>query len=248
MSRARDWIRQQLDAERGRWVLWLPVALGFGIAIYFELPSEPTLWLGPLLAAGGLVLAFFAPAGSLGRALAIAGVTAALGFGLIAWRTVSLAAPTLGRPLFSINVEGRIADIQRLPGSLRVVLEAVRLKGNGAPPPELTPLRVRVSLGKGAPALHVGDRMLVLANLTPPAGPAAPGAFDFQRVAWYQQLGAVGYALSPAVLIEAGRPDGLVRSIDALRADITARIMTALPGPEGGVAAALLAGEQSAVE
>ena len=248
MSRARDWIRQQLDAERGRWVLWLPVALGFGIAIYFELPSEPTLWLGPLLAAGGLVLAFFAPAGSLGRALAIAGVTAALGFGLIAWRTVSLAAPTLGRPLFSINVEGRIADIQRLPGSLRVVLEAVRLKGNGAPPPELTPLRVRVSLGKGAPALHVGDRMLVLANLTPPAGPAAPGAFDFQRVAWYQQLGAVGYALSPAVLIEAGRPDGLVRSIDALRADITARIMTALPGPEGGVAAALLAGEQSAVD
>jgi competence protein ComEC len=74
------------------------------------------------------------------------------------------------------------------------------------------------------------------------------GAFDFQRVAWYQQLGAVGYALSPAVVIEAGKPDGLVRSIDALRADITRRIMTALPGPEGGVAAALLAGEQSAVD
>jgi competence protein ComEC len=112
------------------------------------------------------------------------------------------------------------------------VLEAVRLKGNGAPPPEMTPVRLRVSLSKGAPPLHVGDRLLVLANLSPPAGPAAPGAFDFQRVAWYQQLGAVGYALAPAAVIEPGKPDGFVRAIDALRADVVERIMKALPGPK----------------
>jgi competence protein ComEC len=62
-------------------------------------------------------------------------------------------------------------------------LEAVRLKGNGVPPIEMMPERVRVSLSKGAPPIHVGDRLLVLANLSPPAGPAAPGAFDFQRAA-----------------------------------------------------------------
>src|SRR5260370_11265208 len=112
----------------------------------------------------------------------------------------------------------------------------------------MTPARLRVSLGKGAPPLHVGDRILVLANLSPPAGPAAPGAFDFQRVAWYQQLGAVGYALASAAVIERGRPAGIVRAIDGLRADITARILKALPGPEGGVAAALLTGEQTAGE
>ena len=248
MAGARTWILDQLDAERSRWMLWLPVAMGLGIAVYFELPSEPALWLGPLLAAGALVLVFLAPSGSLARALAIGLLAAAVGLGLVAWRTASLAAPTLSRPLFSINVEGRIADIQRLPESVRVVLEAVRLKGNGVPPPEMTPVRVRVSLSKGAPPIHVGDRLLVLANLSPPAGPAAPGAFDFQRVAWYQQLGAVGYALAPATVIEHGRPDGIVRTIDALRADITARILAALPGPEGGVAAALLTGEQTAVD
>jgi competence protein ComEC len=118
------------------------------------------------------------------RAVAIGLVVAAVGFRLIAWRTASLAAPTLSRPLFSINVEGRIANIQRLPEGVRVVLEAVRLKGNGAPAVEMTPVRLRVSLSKGAPRLHVGDRILVLANLLPPAGPAALGAFDFQRVAW----------------------------------------------------------------
>jgi competence protein ComEC len=228
-------------------MLWLPVALGLGIAVYFELPVEPALWVGPSVGAAGLVAACFSPAGSLGRALCIAAAAAGLGFGLAAWRTSILTAPVLSRPLYSVNVEGRIADIQRLPESVRVVLEAVRLKGAHVPPPEATPARVRVSLGKGAPPLRVGDRLLVLANLTAPAGPAAPGAFDFQRAAWYQQLGAVGYALAPAAVTERGHPDGLVRAIDGLRADITRRILESLPNPEGGVAAALLTGEQTAV-
>ena len=247
MAGLRSWILQQLEAERGRWMLWLPVALGLGIAIYFELPSEPAMWLGPALVAAASAAAFMAPGGSRVRALCIGLAAAAVGLGLATWRTASLAAPTLTRPLFSINVEGRVADIQRLPEGMRVVLEAVRLKGNGAPVPEMTPARLRVSLSKGAPPLHVGDRLLVLANLSPPSGPAAPGAFDFQRVAWYQQLGAVGYALAPAAVTERGQPDGIVRFIDGLRADITARILKALPGPEGGVAAALLTGEQTAV-
>ncbi len=248
MSNLRAWILEQLDAERGRWMLWLPVALGLGIAIYFELPVEPALWVGPALAAGTLLIAVLAPAGSFARAVAIAGVAASSGLGLVAWRTASLAAPTLTRPLFSLNVEGRVADIQRLPEGVRVVLEAVRLRGHGVPPPEMMPAKVRVTLNRGAPPLQVGDRLLVLANLSPPAGPAAPGAFDFQRVAWYQQLGAVGYALAPASVIERGRPDGLVRAIDALRADLAARILYVLPGPAGGVVASLLVGEQTAVD
>src|SRR5258708_27490194 len=182
MAGARTWILQQLDAERGRWMVWLPVAMGLGIAVYFELPSEPALWLGPALAAGALVLVFLARSGSLARALALGAVAAAFGLGLVAWRTASLAAPTLSRPLFSINVEGRIADIQRLPESVRVVLEAVRLKGNGVPPIGMTPARVRLSLSKGAPPIPVGDRLLVLANLSPPAGPPAPLPFGFPPV------------------------------------------------------------------
>ena len=248
MTGARTWILEQLDAERGRWMLWLPVAMGLGIAIYFELPVEPALWLGPAIAAAGCVAVVLAPAGSKARALCIGMVVAAFGFGLATWRTADLAAPTLSRPLFSINVEGRIADIQRLPEGVRVVLENVRLKGNHVPPPEMMPARVRVSLGRGAPKIGVGDRLLVLANLSQPAGPAAPGAFDFQRVAWYQQLGAVGYALAPAMVIEHAAPSGIIRFIDGLRADITERIMKAVPNPEGGVIAAMLTGEQTAVD
>lgn len=44
-SRAREGVVAALAAilvaERERWVLWLPVALGAGIAFYFGLAREP---------------------------------------------------------------------------------------------------------------------------------------------------------------------------------------------------------------
>src|SRR5438093_1512268 len=146
MPDIRTWVLDQLAAERGRWMLWLPVALGFGVAVYYELPIEPPLWAGPAAVVVMLAAWAMSPAGSFTRALWLGAAAASFGFGLVAWRTADLAAPTLARPLFSLNVEGRVADIQRLPDGVRVVLEALRLKGQGAPPPETTPLRVRVSL------------------------------------------------------------------------------------------------------
>ena len=44
-----------LVAERERWLLWLPVFLGLGIALYFSLPNEPNLWIGTLTSGLGIV-------------------------------------------------------------------------------------------------------------------------------------------------------------------------------------------------
>ncbi len=44
---------QALDAERGRWFLWLPVFFGCGIALYLGAPVEPPI----LLAVGATLLA-----------------------------------------------------------------------------------------------------------------------------------------------------------------------------------------------
>ena len=40
---------KQLDAEDSRWVLWIPVALGLGIGLYFSLTCEPSKnpWISP---------------------------------------------------------------------------------------------------------------------------------------------------------------------------------------------------------
>ena len=54
---ASVWLRAQLLAERERWLLWLPVGMGVGIALYFGLAREPPVWLG----AAGLALVVECP-------------------------------------------------------------------------------------------------------------------------------------------------------------------------------------------
>lgn len=234
-------VAQRLDAERERWALWTPVALGLGIAIYFELPSEPPLWLGVAVALIGLLLC---AARGAAPALLVIGVTLAaggLGFAAATWRTQSVAAPVLVRAHAGV-VEGRVVEIGILPEGRRVVLDQVVLRGVKE---SATPPRVRVSVTR-APFPHAtGDRVAIPAMLHPPAGPALPGAFDFQRFAWFQRLGAVGYATGAPVLIARGRPSGLVMRVDELRRGLTERITTALPGDAGAFAAAILTGDQN---
>ena len=40
-------------------------------------------------------------------------------------------------------------------------------------------------------------RLIGQARLSPPSAPAEPGGFDFRRLAWFERLGAVGYARTP---------------------------------------------------
>ena len=84
----------------------------------------------------------------------------------------------------------------------------------------------------------------------PPPRPAAPGAFDFARFAYFQGLGAVGFALGDARRIAPSGQDGPPNeSIDApsgsmerLRYAIAERIRAALTGERGAVAVALITG------
>ena len=44
-------LRATFDAEQEQWFLWVPVMLGIGIAGYFAMPVEPTLWMTALVLA-----------------------------------------------------------------------------------------------------------------------------------------------------------------------------------------------------
>ena len=60
--------------------------------------------------------------------------------------------------------------------------------------PQEWPARVRVRTMTEAAELKPGDAVRLKATLCPPPGPALPGDYDFARAAWFQGLGAVGYA------------------------------------------------------
>lgn len=247
LTAALGWVASQLAAERDRWMLWSAPLLGLGIGVYFALPNEPSrLFLGASPVIGALVLVGrrratpWAP-------LALAGFLIMLGLNAAQLRSWVVAAPVLAGPLGPVDVSGRIAEVDaRQGGGNRLTIEDLRIAGLA---PAGTPRRLRITVRGAGPELKPGDRVTLWAKLMPPAAPAAPGAFDFARRAWFQRLGGVGYALgAPRVLSSALAQNGsLGRRLAALRRDIAARAAAAPDAAVGAVAAALMTGHRGAI-
>lgn len=244
MARAVRSLGVCLAAERDRWVLWLAVAFGVGIGVYFSLPAEPPLWLGAALAGtaavGGLLLR--------GRAIAatciLVMLAAALGFTAAQWRTQTVAAPVLAERMINVRVDGTLARIESRETGVRLTLEDPRIEGLRD---AATPARVRMTLRELPPGIVPGARIRLRGTLMPPPGPAAPGAFDFQRYAYFHRIGAVGYAFGAPEVLSASEIGGLSATVERLRHAATQRIRAAVPGESGAVAAALLTGERGGI-
>jgi competence protein ComEC len=236
-----------LLAERDRWALWLPVLLGVGIGAYFALPTEPPLWIG-LSAA---VIALAVAGGFQGRIVGVVGAVAlalALGFALAEIRTRSVAAPMLDRSVGPVSIEGRVVELEHREGAVRLTLDRLYVPRLAR---QRTPERARVSLRGAMPDIPIGARVRVQSILRPPPEPAAPGAFDFQRQAFFARLGATGFATGPVRVLRTEPPAGWLDAarlwVGESRRNITERLMTALPGGAGAIAAALITGEQGPV-
>ncbi|MCS6932703.1 MAG: ComEC family competence protein, partial [Acetobacteraceae bacterium] len=228
-----------LGAEWDRLALWLPVAMAGGIVLYFSLPAEPPAWLALLAlppAAAGFALRPERPFSAW-----LCGLVAAflLGLGSAALHA-ALAPPMPELPRGAVELSARVADLEALPDGVRLTLDRVRLS------PEAPELRrtVRLRLQRGGPLRpEPGSVIRVRALLRAPAAPAVPGGWDFQRSAFFEGLGASGFAIGRAQLLE----DAGGRPLARLRAEVERRVAEAIPGPAGAVAAALLTGRQRAI-
>ncbi|MCH7931183.1 MAG: DUF4131 domain-containing protein, partial [Proteobacteria bacterium] len=165
-------------AERERWPLWIPVCMGGGIALYFALPAEPAAWLG-----GFAVAAALAAVASFRRrpawlVVSLALLAASSGFAAAQLRAHIVAAPVLTKKLRPAVVTGRVVANEVRVNDHRLVLDRVRIEGLDAP---ATPERVRVSVRGQTASVVPGQWVRLRAALSPPPGPAAPGAFDFAR-------------------------------------------------------------------
>ena len=241
--------RAMLAQEGERLALWTPVALGCGIACYFAMPWEPWPAIAAMAAiACGLValaaawLAVPRPARLVLAALALCLAGAALA----QQRAASVAAPVLAKRWGPAELRGRIVSVEARPDGRRLVLDRLEMPGLG---PGQVPARVRVKLRAGSgEGLAPGDVVAARAQLVPPPGPAAPGAYDFARWAWFERIGGVGSLRGAPRLVERDAQPGWRIELNALRADVVRRVLAADPGPAGQVTAALLTGEMGHVD
>ena len=239
------WVLHRVEAARGQLFVWVPVFLGGGIGLYFALPAEPALPVFVGLGAAALALAGLGWRLGGGAAPILWALALVLGGVVLAGaRTQQVAAPVLGWRYYG-PVEGRIVAIDRAQSeAVRLTLDRVRLD---RVPPARTPVRVRISL-HGDQQFFTPEPGLVVAataSLAPPSGPVEPGGFDFQRMAWFRGLGAVGYTRVP-VLAVARAPEGWgALAVTRLRARIAHWVTSRLPGEAGAFAAAVMTGDRA---
>jgi competence protein ComEC len=226
-----------LSAERDRLPLWLPVALGAGIAIWFVLP-----WASWRLAAAALLLAL-AGAALLGGWRWPAGLAllALAGMAAVEVRIATNAHAVLPERSFA-QVTGRLEAAEPQPfGGQRLLIAA--LPGQALPGGIQ---RVRITIRGESPRLPVGAQVSVRALLSPPAGAAVPGGYDVARRLWFDGIGATGVALGP-VRVLAAPPPGPGLWLERRRAELQALITRRLPGEAGAVSAAFVTGRQGAI-
>src|SRR3990167_10302245 len=126
--RAIDALEIRLEAERERIGLWLPVALGGGIAAWFALPSQ-SYWIGLLLLLGGFMLGglLLGSQSRLGRTIVVACGVIGAGLLLVWGRALWVAAPVLAVPVVT-EFYAVVERVEPLPakGQLRILARPQR--------------------------------------------------------------------------------------------------------------------------
>ncbi len=225
-----------LEGERDQLPLWLPVALGCGIASWFILPHQEH-WVGFIIGALGLALAgpVLGWPRRIGRAAVLAGVMLAAGCGL-AWARAELVHHVvLQRPVLA-QVRGTVerVDDRAAEDKMRLI---VRTNGNGLP--QL--IRVTIKTQGQPPDIKQGMQVAFRARLAPPPEAALPGGYNFSRAAWFMGLGAVGQLLGDVKVLKRTQDDG------SFRGRLSEHVRSQIWGSEGGIASAFASGDRGGI-
>ena len=219
--------------------------LGLGVALYFTLPLEPPWYAGPGVVSVLLAAAWLGRRHGYVLLVLLALLAIAAGFWAAQDRSNRVAGLVLEKRIGPVYLTGTIVNIETRPRGFRLSLREGEIPKR---PRWRAPTLVRLTLRHSPePPLVVGDRISLRAVLMPPAGPAAPGAYDFARAAWFKEIGAVGYAVSRAKVVAAADRTGLNLRIVEWRRNLAQHIRRQLPGTAGAVAAALMTGDRGAI-
>jgi len=251
MAQLKDFLAETLDIERERLPLWIPVLIGTGIGCYYLWPYEPPLWpVVTCLAFLGTVIAVLPRFPLLRLSLLVLFLVPA-GFVAAKFHAERLAAPMLEDRIGPVAMTGHVLSAQPLPENKgwRAILTNPEIERVS---PEKTPRRVRLQIYAQAVDEEIlpGMRISVLAVLNPPSPPVMPGAFDFRRHMFFQQIGGTGYILGPVKILDAqaqGRQWVVLQ--ENLRSRVRRNIHDSFEGRPvtASLVSALLAGARDAI-
>lgn len=254
-------------------LIWVALCLGVGSAWYFALDREPSFAITGILLGSSLLL--WLKLHSLYHRLtltqnfdrqnfiflvrlcALACVLIATGFGLAHLHTWMCHTPMILNETKPLKITGTLESTGN-PLILKDLI--IEDKFNGAWPAEKTPIKIRLSTkipqsgqrGNDHPQpIRAGDRVSLLAKLTPPMRPTMPGGYDYARHYYFESMGGSGFALSKLEKLNgdvASSPllgRNFLSWLENSRQNIAQSIRATIPPQTAGIAIALMTGERA---
>lgn len=240
-GRLRGWLASALAEEAPQLILFVPVLLGAGIALWFLLPLNQQRQAALLLALGVACLGFLLSRP--GRPILVgAGLLLALGLAAADWRSAQVATPRLHHRLTAAPMEGVVIGLTAQDGGARHTM-LLRRDASSIDPA----VTLRIGLDGPLPrGVEPGARVRVVATLGPVPGPALPGAHDPARRAWFEGVSATGRATGPPTLLAPAPAARL--PLARARQQLGDAIARRLGGDAGAIAVALTVGDQGGIQ
>lgn len=230
-----------LQHVHGEWRL-LSLVTGFALGSVLQIvPNTIYLSLHVLLSALAslIILALFL--GNMQRFLMQLPLAVLLGMSFAACRIEYLNGPRLDSERYA-TLEGEVKTVEERAGKgTRLIIRPTAFDGRSEAMPRSIRLLVRTEVqGDLRPGVLIRTRAL----LHGPRGAITPDGFNFARKAFFDGIGAEGFAAAPVEILplQTGQEPGLREQLERLRRGVAERIMAGQPDQSGAVAVALLVG------
>jgi competence protein ComEC len=234
----------------GRWIAPALTGIVAGTVLQLQQPQLWSAWIYFAILLAVVLLSLWERAGV--RALRVLIAAAAFAFALTALRAAHFQSHALDPSLEGrdIAVTGIVAAMpQRSDTGIRFRFE---VEEPGALPPQiLLGWWGSTAAGDpGVPELHAGERWRFTVRLKAPHGNVNPQGFDYELWLWEQGLQATGYVRgSPRDPAPQRVSDTVWHPVERARQSVRDAVFAAVPDRKtAGVLAALIAGDQNAIE
>lgn len=237
-----------LELERGAAFLLVPVLLCVGAVAYFAADAEagwtPVLSSASVLTAGAWLARAYPPVryALVALLLIVAGIAAGK---IETWRA---GTRVIGGEI-TTRVTARVETIEKRDnGRVRLTLAVLDTE---RPKLRYQPDKVRLTARSVPQGLKPGMVVSGLARLEAPLGPLRPDSYDFAFESYFDGIGASGFFLKAPELAQHGAPPSVGQRLNAWiegrRIVLAERIRGHIGGPEGEIAAALVAGVRAGI-
>ena len=206
----------------------------YGILLYFAEFTIPLFYLSLSIPLIFLARKYFPERGAVIISAMI--FSALLGYYSAYYRISSIDYKPISKNI-KLSIQGKVTALNKKEHGIQLLLADIKSSRK-------IPGNIRINVRTNYDGVRVGDVIATDVSLMPPPKAVIPGGYDFARRAFFQNISAVGYALSDIQIKQSRESGGY---IDSIRGKIRESLITNLDKDMSSFAIAIILGETSSI-